>query len=61
MVGKTLIELALPKKFGVMVVGIRRNAKGKVIQPSPSEPLKADDNLIIVSNEAAIPKLIKGV
>ncbi|MDK2955842.1 MAG: trk/ktr system potassium uptake protein [Desulfovibrionales bacterium] len=61
MVGKTLIELSLPKKFGVMVVGIRRNAKGKVIQPSPSEPLKADDNLIIVSNEAAIPKLIKGV
>jgi trk system potassium uptake protein TrkA len=24
MVGKTLIELALPKKFGIMVVGIRR-------------------------------------
>jgi trk system potassium uptake protein len=61
MVGKTLIELALPKKFGVMVVGIRKNAKGKVVQPSPSEPLNADDNLIIVSNETAIPKLIKGV
>lgn len=61
MVGKTLIELALPKKFGVMVVGIRRNAKGNVVQPSPSEPLKAEDNLIIVSSETAIPKLIKGV
>jgi len=61
MVGKTLIELTLPKKFGVMVVGIRRNAKGNVVQPSPSEPLKAEDNLIIVSSETAIPKLIKGV
>ena len=61
MVGKTLIELSLPKKFGVMVVGIRRNAKGKVVHPSPSEPLKAEDNLIIVSSETAIPKLIKGV
>jgi trk system potassium uptake protein TrkA len=61
MVGKTLIELALPKKFGVTVVGIRKAAKGKVVQPSPSEPLKAENTLIIVSNEAAIPKLIKGV
>ncbi len=61
MVGKTLIELELPKKFGVMVVGIRRNAKGKVVQPYPNEPLKAEDNLIIVSSETAIPKLIKGV
>ena len=61
MVGKTLVELALPKRFGVMVVGIRRNAKEKIVQPSPNEPLNAEDNLIIVSNETAIPKLIKGV
>lgn len=61
MVGKTLIELALPKKFGITVVGIRREAKGNVVQPSPNEPLKAEDNLIIVSNEAAIPRLIRGV
>lgn len=61
MVGKTLIDLALPKRFGVMVVGIRRKAQGKVVQPSPSEPLNAEDNLIIVSSETAIPKLIKGV
>ena len=61
MVGKTLDELALPKKFGVMVVGIRRGAQGKVVQPYPNEPLKAEDNLIIVSSEKEIPKLIKGV
>lgn len=61
MVGKTLVELSLPKRFGVMVVGIRRGHQAKIIQPSPNEPLLADDNLIIVSNESAIPKLIKGV
>lgn len=61
MVGKTLIELALPKRFGIMVVGIRRGTQGKIVQPSPNELLKAEDNLIIVSNETAIPNLIKGV
>jgi trk system potassium uptake protein TrkA len=61
MIGKNLIELALPRRFGVMVVGIRRGAQGKVMQPTPGDTLKADDKLIIVSNEAAIPKLAKGV
>jgi trk system potassium uptake protein len=61
MVGKTLIDLALPKRFGIMVVGIRRGPQGKMHQPLPNDPLQKDDNLIIVSNESAIPKLIKGV
>lgn len=61
MIGKNLIDLALPKRFGVMVVGIRRGSASKILQPSPSDPLQADDNLIIVSNETAIPKLTKGV
>ena len=61
MVGKSLIELALPRRFGVMVVAIRRGESKKMLQPSPSDPLQKGDNLIIVSNESAIPKLIKGV
>lgn len=59
MVGKNLKELALPKKFGVMVVAIRRGTPSRVLQPSPADPLQAGDNLVIVSNEAAIPKLMK--
>ncbi|MBN2164325.1 MAG: TrkA family potassium uptake protein [Pontiellaceae bacterium] len=59
MVGKTLIDLALPKKFGIMVVGIRRGTPPKIVKPFPAEALQADDNLIIVSNEAAISKLTK--
>ena len=61
MVGQNLIQLSLPNRFGVMVVGIRRGNQGKIHQPSPSEPLQSNDNLIIVSNESAIPKLIQGV
>ncbi|MBN2706115.1 MAG: TrkA family potassium uptake protein [Deltaproteobacteria bacterium] len=60
MIGKTLIELALPKRFGVMVVGIRRGAPARILRPSPDDPLQSDDNLIIVSNETAIPKLTGG-
>jgi trk system potassium uptake protein TrkA len=61
MIGKSLIDLALPKRFGVMVVGIRRGSLAKILPPSPGEPLQPDDNLIIVSNESAIPRLIKEV
>lgn len=61
MIGKSLIELALPKKFGIMVVGIRRGIPPKIIQPSPEEPLQENDNLIIVSSESAIPRLTRGI
>jgi trk system potassium uptake protein TrkA len=61
MVGKTLVELALPKRFGVMVVAIRRGVPSKVLQPAPHDPLQAEDRLIIVSSETAIPKLAGGI
>lgn len=61
MVGKTLIELALPKRFGVIVAAVRRGASGRISQPAPNEPLQANDNLVIVSGEDAIPNLMKGV
>lgn len=61
MIGKSLIALALPKKFGIMVVGIRRGIPPKIIQPSPEEPLQENDNLIIVSSESAIPRLTRGI
>ncbi len=60
MIGKTLVDLSLPKRFGIMVVAIRRGAPSKVLQPSPHDPLEANDRLIIVSSEAAVHKLTKG-
>lgn len=61
MIGKTLVELSLPKRFGVMVVAVRRGVPSRVLQPNPHEPLEPDDRLIIVSSETAIPKLTKGL
>jgi trk system potassium uptake protein len=60
MIGKSLIDLSLPRRFGMMVVGIRRGIPAKIIHPSPDVPLQAGDNLIIVSSEEAITALIKG-
>jgi trk system potassium uptake protein TrkA len=61
MVGKTLIDLAMPKRFGVIVAAIRRGSPEKLIQPTPDDPLREGDNLVIVSNEAAVAKLVQGV
>ncbi|MDO5674426.1 MAG: TrkA family potassium uptake protein [bacterium] len=57
MIGKNLIELELPKRFGVMVVGIRRGQPPRIVVPSPDQPLLAGDNLVIVSSDFAITKL----
>lgn len=61
MVGKTLIDLALPKRFGIMVVGIRKADDTRIRQPIAGAPLERNDTLILVSSETAIPKFLKEV
>ena len=61
MVGKNLLELALPKRFSIMVVAVRRGDSKKIVQPSPEERLREDDVMVIVSNEASIQKFMKEV
>ena len=60
-VGRTLLDLGLPKRFGVVVVAVRRGKPSRIIQPTPDDPLQAEDSLVVVSNEAAIPRLVKEV
>lgn len=60
MVGKTLIELALPKNYGIMVVAIRKESSSTITQPEPNSPLQEKDKLVIVSKEESIRKLMKG-
>ena len=57
MVGKTLLDLALPKKYGIIVAAIRRN--GTLYRPDPTKQLQENDMLLIVSDERAIEKLSK--
>ncbi|GAB4266997.1 MAG: TrkA family potassium uptake protein [Candidatus Rifleibacteriota bacterium] len=59
MVGKTLVELELPRKFGIMVVAIRRGTTSSILQPNPNEPLQENDNLVVVSKEESIKKLME--
>ncbi len=59
MVGKNLVELELPKKFGIIVAAIRRGKETQIMRPSPNEKLSLGDNLIIVSSEDSITKLMK--
>jgi trk system potassium uptake protein TrkA len=61
MVGKTLIDLALPKRFGIIVAAIRHGNTGKTETVVPDRPLQEDDALIMVSQESAIPKFIREV
>ena len=55
MIGKNLVELALPRKFGVIVAAVRRN--GKLLRPDPELPVEPEDVLFIVADETAIKKL----
>ncbi|MDY0132179.1 MAG: TrkA family potassium uptake protein [Desulforegulaceae bacterium] len=60
MIGKTLAELELPKKFGAIVVGFRKKISGNIVLPNPNLPLNENDTLVIAVNEDLIPQLIKG-
>ena len=59
MVGKTLVDLEMPKKYGIIVAAVRRN--GVLYKPDPKQVLSADDMLLIVSDDRAIDKLSREV
>lgn len=57
--GQTLQELALPRRFGVMVVAVRRSGQENVMLPDPAAVLRSGDSLVVVSKEAAIANLME--
>lgn len=59
LVGKTLQDLQLPRRHGITVVAVRGDANGSVNTPDPSEPLKKDERLLVVSGESAIRTFLK--
>jgi trk system potassium uptake protein TrkA len=61
MVGKTLIDLMLPKQHDVIVVAIRRTMeKGtRLIMPDPNASMREDDVLVVVSSPEAVHKLLE--
>jgi trk system potassium uptake protein TrkA len=61
MVGRTLLDLKLPRRFGVTVVAVRRaqDGRGRLLIPRPDEPLQAEDILVIVAPPGAVTALLE--
>jgi voltage-gated potassium channel len=53
LVGKTLLELALPKKTGATVVAVQRADGTPIYQPTSDMTLKAGDTLVLVGKKGA--------
>jgi Kef-type K+ transport system membrane component KefB/Trk K+ transport system NAD-binding subunit len=53
MAGQTLAELRFRQKYGVTVVGIRRNEE-KISAPGPDDKLRAGDHLVLIGTSSKI-------
>ncbi|ACY16539.1 potassium channel family protein [Haliangium ochraceum] len=59
LIGRTLAEMALPRRFGITVVAIRRSGRGAVFIPESDYTLLEDDILVVVSRGDAVAKLME--
>lgn len=57
-VGRTLIDLGLRKKYGIIVVAVRSGEQGTIHLPDPADTLSAGDILVVVAHEGVISKLL---
>lgn len=60
LVGKSLIELDLRRKYGLIVVGILREAVG-FIQAEPDIRLQTDDIMIVIGSKASISRFLDDI
>lgn len=58
--GRTLLDLQLPKRFGVTVVAIRKRDTGKVLMPNPDLVFEEGDVVVVVAKEQAVARLMEG-
>jgi trk system potassium uptake protein TrkA len=58
LVGHTLSELQLQRRFGITVMAVRRDDQ-KILLPDAHQPLTADDVLVVVSKEGAVAQLLE--
>lgn len=59
LVGRKLVELELPRKHGLTVLGMRRKVEGRstVVTPDPRAPLLENEILIVVARPGEAHKL----
>lgn len=57
--GMTLIEAAMPKKYGVKVMGVLLEGSLEPSRPDPSRPFCAGDKILCMGNSSSIDKMIR--
>jgi len=60
-VGRSLIDLALPKNYGVTVVAVRHEERDADVIPDPKEAFTAGDVLVLVARSRAVSNMLKKV
>ena len=55
--GKTLIELNLRRKYGMNIVGIRKQDK-LMINVDPEMPLRKEMTLVVIASKQSLKKLV---
>jgi trk system potassium uptake protein TrkA len=58
-VGRSLADLAMPRRFGVTVVAIRRPEKPVQVLPGPKELLAPHDIVVVVSRAGAVVRMLE--
>ncbi len=64
LVGRSLVQLGLPRRFGLNVVAIRRTStdgRGTLLLPRPDDPIQPDDILVLVGRPGAAGELLKRI
>ncbi len=59
LVGRSLGELSLPRRFGITVVAIRKGERGAVEMPGADRVLTAEDLLVVVARGGAVSRLME--
>ena len=55
--GKTLIELSLRRKYGINIVGVRKEGK-LMINVDPEMPLRKEMTMVVIASKQSLKKLI---
>lgn len=58
MIGHTLRDLELPRRYGITVVAVRR-AGSTVLLPKATDPLDEEDILVVVSKSGAVERMME--
>lgn len=58
-VGHPLLDLQLPRRFGVTVVAIREAAQSEPLLPDPARPIQDRDILVLVAKKGAVNQMLE--